>query len=76
MTIYLGSFYWSERIGIKDILANDFDFPKTYKKKGINIKDRRTVCKCGNYGERITFNYQNKEYEFIYLTGYPCRCRV
>lgn len=71
--ILLGSFYWAEEIGVDDIIANDFDFD-TYKRKGIQIVARESLCDCGNYGEKIQFLYKGREYEFNFLTGYPCQC--
>ena len=70
VTDFLGAKYWNEVV-IGNIIANDFNFNQEVIKSIIKVEP---ICKCGNYGRKITFVYKGKLYSFNYLTGYPCEC--
>ena len=67
---FLGSKYYNQTV-IGGITANDFDFKKEVRK---TILEEKPLCRCNNYGTKITFQYKRKLYSFNYLTGYPCQC--
>ena len=65
---FLGSFYWDQKIGVEDIGANSFDFELP---EDIEVLEKKNICPCGNYGQRVSFKYKGEVYSFDYLTGYP-----
>lgn len=67
---YLGSKYWADTV-IDGITANDFDFNEMVKETVIK---KESLCPCGKYGTKITFQHEGRLYTFNYLTGYPCEC--